>query len=83
METAAAHWETKMPEHYTKNTLECTGWCNPCGKFTQHRVDGGRRGPCLDCILKRKVESEAEHLRQKKAEEERVEQERQNPRLFE
>ena len=73
----------EMPEHYTKNTLECTAWCNRCGKFTQHRVDGGRRGPCLDCIAQREVESEAEHLRQEKAEEERKEQERQNPRLFE
>lgn len=37
-----------MPEHYTKNTLECTAWCRVCQKHTQHRVDGGRRGPCLE-----------------------------------
>jgi hypothetical protein len=38
-----------MPEHYTKNTLECTAWCPKCQDSTQHRVDGGRRGPCLRC----------------------------------
>lgn len=37
-----------MPEHYTKNTLECTAWCKKCDRMTQHRVDGGRRGPCID-----------------------------------
>lgn len=37
-----------MPEHYTKNTLEATVWCNKCNRMTQHRVDGGRRGPCLE-----------------------------------
>jgi hypothetical protein len=37
-----------MTEHYTKNTLECTAWCPKCQRDTQHRVDGGRKGPCLD-----------------------------------
>jgi hypothetical protein len=37
-----------MAEHYTKNTLECTAWCGKCQRDTQHRVDGGRRGPCLE-----------------------------------
>lgn len=36
------------PEHYTKNTLEATAHCKKCGKPTQHRVDGGRLGPCLE-----------------------------------
>ena len=39
-----------MGEHYTKNTLETTAYCGKCGEFTQHRVDGGRRGPCLQCL---------------------------------
>jgi hypothetical protein len=39
-----------MPEHYTKNTLQVTVWCNRCGKVTPHRVDDGRRGPCLTCV---------------------------------
>ncbi len=37
-----------MPEHYTKNTIEATCWCKKCGKATQHRIDDGRRGPCLE-----------------------------------
>jgi hypothetical protein len=41
-----------MPEHYTKNTVSATYWCAKCGKPTLHRVDGGRRGPCLPCLEK-------------------------------
>jgi hypothetical protein len=39
-----------MTIHYTKNTMEVTAWCAKCQRDTQHRVDGGRRGPCLECI---------------------------------
>lgn len=39
-----------MPEHFTKNTVSATWWCPKCGKATEHRVDGGRRGPCLVCL---------------------------------
>lgn len=41
-----------MPEHYTKNTVSATYWCAKCGKPTLHRIDSGRRGPCLACIEK-------------------------------
>jgi hypothetical protein len=37
-----------MPEHYTRNTETATAWCAKCQRFTEHRVDGGRRGPCID-----------------------------------
>lgn len=37
-----------MSEHYTRNTTEATAWCNKCNRMTQHRVDSGRRGPCLE-----------------------------------
>lgn len=37
-----------MPEHYTRNTLTATCWCNKCGRNTEHRIDDGRRGPCLE-----------------------------------
>lgn len=37
-------------EHYTKNTLAVSAWCPKCRKETMHRVDAGRRGPCLECI---------------------------------
>jgi len=43
-----------MSEHYTKNTLAASCWCKVCHKETLHRVDGGRRGPCLDCLNKPK-----------------------------
>lgn len=41
-----------MPEHFTKNTVSASFWCNKCGKPTMHRVFDGRRGPCEDCMAK-------------------------------
>lgn len=41
-----------MPEHYTKNTVSASAWCNKCGRATQHRIDSGRRGSCLVCLGK-------------------------------
>jgi hypothetical protein len=37
-----------MSEHYTKNTESATAWCPRCGRNTEHRVDSGRKGPCID-----------------------------------
>jgi hypothetical protein len=37
-----------MSEHYTKNTEEVTAYCRRCQRNTQHRVFGGRLGPCID-----------------------------------
>jgi len=54
-----------MPEHYTRNTIECTAWCTKCQKMTQHRVDGGRRGPCLEHEAPKF--SKAQEARQRKA----------------
>lgn len=39
-----------MPEHFTKLTVSATYWCHKCGKATEHRVDKGRRGPCIPCM---------------------------------
>jgi hypothetical protein len=39
-----------MPEHFTRNTVEASFWCAKCGGPTPHRVDSGRRGPCLLCL---------------------------------
>lgn len=39
-----------MPEHFTKSTIEASYWCARHGKETRHRIDNGRRGPCLLCI---------------------------------
>jgi ribosomal protein L44E len=65
-----------VTEHYTKNTLECTAYCRPCGRFTQHRVDSGRRGPCLECKPKGPTKKEIQRNKQRASE-------AQNPRLFE
>jgi hypothetical protein len=48
-----------MPEHYTKSTVEAAEWCNVCNKVTMHRVDHGRRGPCLECIQRREQQATA------------------------
>lgn len=41
-----------MPEHFTANTVSAEFFCSKCGKFTQHRIDGHRKGPCLECIAR-------------------------------
>ncbi len=70
------------PEHYTKGTLECTAYCNPCGKPTQHRVDGGRRGPCLECMKKREIQNQADRIKRGLEEEQQKEEAERNPKLF-
>ena len=37
-----------MTEHFPKSTETATAWCRPCSRMTEHRIDGGRVGPCLD-----------------------------------
>lgn len=39
-----------VTEHYTKSTISATAFCRKCRKFTMHRVDLGRLGPCMPCI---------------------------------
>lgn len=41
-----------MSEHYTRATVSASAWCSKCQRYTQHRVDDKRKGPCLDCIAK-------------------------------
>lgn len=43
-----------MSEHYTLETVEVKVWCRVCRQPTMHRVDGGRRGPCLEHAPKEK-----------------------------
>lgn len=66
-----------MPEHFTKNTEECTAWCPKCQRETQHRVDDGRRGPCIDPGHPVQVFTKAQQRRREAAE-----KKRQNPELF-
>ncbi len=37
-------------KHFTRNTVSAEAHCAQCKKRTQHRVDGVKLGPCLDCI---------------------------------
>jgi hypothetical protein len=39
-----------MTQHFTKSTVSAAFYCGKCEKFTQHRIDSGRKGPCLECI---------------------------------
>lgn len=41
-----------MTEHFTRNTVSAEFYCSWCGKRTQHRIDGVRKGPCLECVEK-------------------------------
>ncbi len=41
-----------MTQHFTRNTVSAAFYCPKCGKQTQHRIDDGRKGPCLDCIAR-------------------------------
>lgn len=56
-----------MGEHYTRNTENVTAWCNKCGRQTQHRVDAGRKGPCLDCIEQAEKKRHETPVREKKS----------------
>jgi hypothetical protein len=37
-----------MTEHFPKSTLTATAWCLKCHRSTEHRIDDGHVGPCLD-----------------------------------
>lgn len=41
-----------MSQHYTKNTIETSAWCNKCGKMTAHTVSDRRLGYCIPCYQK-------------------------------
>ena len=41
-----------MTQHYPRNTVSVGAFCKKCQRETQHRVDGTRKGPCLDCIAR-------------------------------
>lgn len=66
-----------MPEHYTKNTEECTAFCKKCGRMTQHRVFDGRRGPCIDPDYPVQELTKAQQKRRNQQE-----KEKQQPDLF-
>jgi hypothetical protein len=47
-----------MTQHFTRSTISAECYCAKCGKPTQHRIDGVRKGPCLECIARLTVEHE-------------------------
>lgn len=48
-----------MAEHYTRSTVSASGWCAKCQKYTMHRVDDLRKGPCLECIARLEAQHDA------------------------
>jgi hypothetical protein len=49
-----------MTQHFTRSTISAELWCCKCGKYTQHRIDDRRRGPCFACIARLNIEN-AQH----------------------
>ena len=36
----------------SSSTVSASHWCSKCQKFTQHRIDSHRKGPCLECMAR-------------------------------
>jgi hypothetical protein len=41
-----------MKQFFTRNTVEASVWCNPCGKKTQWKIHDGRPMHCVECFAK-------------------------------
>jgi ribosomal protein L44E len=39
-----------MTEHFPRSTVSVSLWCAKCCKYTQHRIDGVKKGPCEECV---------------------------------
>jgi len=39
-------------QHYPRDTIEVSGYCNKCGKMTPHTVSDRRLGYCIPCYDK-------------------------------
>jgi ribosomal protein L44E len=39
-----------LTQHFTRSTVSAEFYCSKCGKPTQHRIDGVKKGPCLECM---------------------------------
>jgi hypothetical protein len=58
-----------MTEHYSKQTVSVSAFCSKCNKSTEHRVDHGRKGPCLRCV--EKLQADFTYHEQEKRKEQR------------
>jgi hypothetical protein len=56
-----------MAEHFTRNTVSAEFPCAKCKKRTQHRIDKGRKGPCLECIQRLTVQHAQNEIEQRRA----------------
>lgn len=56
-----------MTQHFTRNTISAAFHCPKCGRVTQHRIDGGRKGPCLGCIDRLTVEHAQHEIDRRRA----------------
>jgi ribosomal protein L44E len=56
-----------MTQHFTRNTVSAAAWCPKCKKQTQHRIDGVRKGPCLDCIARLTLQSAQNEIERRRA----------------
>jgi ribosomal protein L44E len=43
-------------QHFQKNTVRISKFCETCNKMTMHRVDHGRIGPCENSHVKPRKE---------------------------
>jgi ribosomal protein L44E len=56
-----------MTQHFTRNTISAAFYCRKCGRETQHRIDGVRKGPCLDCIARLTIEHAQNEIERRRA----------------
>ena len=45
------------PAHDAAPPVSASHFCTKCQKYTQHRIDSHRKGPCLECMARRKAEA--------------------------
>jgi ribosomal protein L44E len=45
-----------MGQHFTRNTVEASAWCQTCSKMTPHRVSDRRLRHCLSCAERKQQE---------------------------
>jgi len=56
-----------MTQHFTRNTISAEFNCAKCAKPTQHRIDNGWKGPCLECIERLRVEHAENEIEMRRA----------------
>jgi hypothetical protein len=52
-----------MKQFFTKNMVEASVWCKPCGKKTQWKIKDGRPQHCLACMGKLEAQHAAPKIK--------------------